>query len=146
MLLCPPWKTKPISQLMLLGWSHFQLQILFTKALGRTTNGYTADDSLCWGTVGSPVPMQPARTLGISSLSCRSKQITRFWWNSVFPFCLRKSFMVFLWPSSSPGLPIHGRVLSLLKLRSAPTHRLLFIFSSHLRLLGIKFPWRERKA
>lgn len=69
---------------MLLGSSHLQLQILFTKALGRTTNGYTADDSLCWGTVGSPVQMQPASTLVISSLSCRSKQITRFWWNSVF--------------------------------------------------------------
>lgn len=29
-----------------------------------------------------------------------------------FPFCLQKSFMVFLWPPFSSGLPIHGRVLS----------------------------------
>lgn len=63
-----------------------------------------------------------------------------------FPFCLQKSFMVFLWPPFSSGLPIRGRVLSLLEVRPALTHRLLFIFSSHLRLRGIKFLWRERKA
>lgn len=61
---------------MLLGSSLFQLQILFKKALGKTTSPYASDDSLCWNMVVSPLKCKLVGLVVTSSLTCSSVEHT----------------------------------------------------------------------